>query len=107
VIAHVVLFRPRADLDEDARAAVMHSLTRARQDIPSIRRFRIGRRVKHGLPGYEQAMPEDYAFAVLIEFDDVDGLRAYLAHPAHAEAGRHFATSAAASLAYDFDLTDL
>jgi hypothetical protein len=107
VIAHIVLFRPRADLDDDGRATLLAALTRARREIPSIRRFRVGRRVRHSLPGYEQGMAEDYEFAAVIEFDDIDGLRAYLAHPAHEEPGGHFTTSAAAALAYDYEVVDL
>lgn len=107
MIAHIVLFRPRADLGEDGRAAILAALARARREIPSIRRFRIGRRVRHGMPGYEQGMAEDYEFAVLLEFENVEGLRAYLANPAHTEAGRHFTASAAATLAYDYVLDEL
>ena len=41
---------------------------------------------------------------VLIEFDDVEGLLAYLAHPQHAAIGMHFVQSAAAALAYDYEM---
>jgi hypothetical protein len=66
----------------------------------------VGKRVLHGLPGYEQAMREDFAYLVLIEVDDVEALKAYLAHPSHAAFGRHFGQSAAAALAYDYELVD-
>jgi hypothetical protein len=73
-------------------------------NIPSIRSLRIGRRVRHGLPGYEQAMSVDYGYVALFEFDDRAALEAYLRHPAHEAAARHFTASAAHSLAYDFDV---
>ena len=60
----------------------------------------------HGLPGYEQMMREAYDYAAIVEFDDVEGLKAYLAHPGHGTIGRHFTSSAAASLAYDYELLD-
>ncbi|MCA1650596.1 MAG: Dabb family protein [Acidobacteria bacterium] len=107
MIAHVVLFRPRADLTDADRQRLLDDLTAAVAAIPEIRRLRIGRRMVHGLPGYEQAMHEDFEYAALMEFDDVDGLRAYLAHPSHAEVGRHFIASAAAALAYDYELVDV
>ena len=81
MIAHLVLFTPRPDLSPAARRSLLESLVEASGDIPSIRRFRVGRRTRHGLPGYEQTMRDDYEFAAIVEFDDSAGLKAYLAHP--------------------------
>lgn len=106
MIAHVILFSPRGDLSEAARRDLLGSLVAAAGDIPSIKRFRVGRRVKHGVPGYEQMMRDDYEFAAIIEFDRLDGLKAYLAHPSHAAIGQHFTASASRSLAYDYTLVD-
>jgi hypothetical protein len=106
MIVHVVLFEPRAGLSTDEQNRILEDLRRAAREIPSIRRFRIGRRVKHGLPGYEQAMTESYEYAAFIEFDDRDGLEAYLRHPAHEAAGRIFTDAASHALAYDYDVLD-
>ena len=51
-------------------------------------------------------MRDDYEFAAIIEFDDMDGLKTYLRHPAHAVIGRHFTASASRSLAYDYELAE-
>ena len=107
MIAHVVLFRPRADMTDTDRQRLLDDLTAAVAAIPEIRRLRIGRRMVHGLPGYEQAMHEDFEYAALVEFDDVAGLRGYLAHPSHAAVARHFTGSSAAALAYDYELIDI
>ena len=104
MIAHVVLFTPRPDLSADERRALLEALVAASGEIPAIRRFSVGKRVKHGLPGYEQMMRDDYEFAAIVEFDDLDGLKSYLTHPAHATLGRHFTSSAARSLAYDYEI---
>lgn len=106
MIVHVVLFSPKPDLTADDRAALLAALESASKNIPSIKRLRIGRRVKHSLPGYEQMMRDDYDYAVFIEFDDVEGLKSYLRHPAHAAAGHHFTASAAKALAYDYEVAD-
>jgi Stress responsive A/B Barrel Domain len=106
MIVHVVLFSPKPDLSESDRRALLDALTAAAKGIPSIRRVRVGKRVKHSLPGYEQMMRDDYEFAVMIEFDDLAGLKAYLQHPAHAAAGRHFYTSASRALAYDYEMAE-
>lgn len=107
MIAHVILFSPKADLPEGARQDLLEGLAAAARSIPTIRRFRVGARATHGLPGYEQLMREDFKFAAIIEFDDMDGLKAYLAHPSHRAIGDHFTASASRSLAYDYELTDL
>ena len=106
MIAHVVLFAPKPDLTETNRQAVLEGLVAAASEIPSIRRFRVGRRVRHGLPGYEQAMRTDFEYVVMIEFDDEAGLRSYLQHPSHSAVGRHFTTSSVAALAYDYEIVD-
>ncbi len=106
MIAHVILFEPRPDLRASDRQAILSALATAASDITGIRRFRVGRRVRHGLPGYEQAMPDGFTFLVLLEVDDLDALKTYLSHPAHAGFGRHFTESSAAALAFDYELVD-
>ncbi len=106
MIVHVVLFHPRENLPAETSARVLEDLRHAAATIPVIRRFRIGRRVKHGLPGYEQAMRDDYGFAALIEFDDDVGLATYLQHPSHQAIGAHFTISAQRALAYDYEIIE-
>ena len=107
MIAHVILFEPRAGLARDQRDAVLAALVAAARGAPTVRACRIGRRVKHGLPGYEQAMLRNFEFAAVIEFETVDGLRAYLQHPAHEAVGHCFSTAAASALAYDYEMVGL
>ncbi len=106
MIVHVILFSPKPGLTQAARHDLLGALMEAASAIPAVGQFRVGRRVRHGLPGYEQMMQDDYEFAAIIEFADIDGLKAYLAHPAHAAIGRHFTVSAAKSLAYDYAIAD-
>ncbi|HEX5474894.1 MAG TPA: Dabb family protein [Vicinamibacterales bacterium] len=106
MIAHVVLLNPRADLSETDRGRALEALARAFGTIPGIRRFRLGRRVLHGLPGYEQQMAVDYQYALMLEFDGVADLVAYLRAPAHGALGHLFSDATAAALAYDYELLD-
>ena len=106
MIVHVVLFSPKPDLSPSDRTAVLDALQSAAKNIPSIKRLRVGKRVKHSLPGYEQMMRDDYEYAVMIEFDDIEGLKAYLQHPAHAAVGHHFTASASNALAYDYEVSE-
>jgi len=81
----------------------MFEALRAASDIPEVRRFHIGKRVKHG-PQYEQLMNEDYPYAAVIEFDDLPGLQAYLRHPGHQRVGELFYRLGEAMLAYDYEM---
>jgi Stress responsive A/B Barrel Domain len=107
MIAHLVLLQPRKDLNEEQRRAALDTLAYAAANVPTVRSFRLGKRVKHGLPGYEQMMATDYEFALIIEVDDVAALTQYLRAPAHRALGDLFSTATAAALAYDFEMTDI
>src|SRR5687768_18508985 len=102
MIAHIVLFRPKASLSDDARRALIAALQQAVSGIPSIRRTTIGRRILLNRPGYETQMAEHYEYSAILEFENEADLRAYLDHPAHVDLGRLLFTSAEAVLAYDF-----
>jgi hypothetical protein len=107
MIAHVILWQPRRDLTSDQRRGVLTAFTAAVKGAPSVRACRVGRRVKHGLPGYELEMTQDFEFAAILEFDDLDGLREYLRHPVHESIGGQFTSAAAAALAYDYEIVPL
>jgi hypothetical protein len=106
MIAHIVLLAPRPDLTPEQRERVVAALERAAREIPSVRRVRVGQRVRHG-QAYEEQAPADFAFCAIFEFDDLAGLRAYLRHPAHAELGARFHDSLTAGLACDYELGEV
>ena len=105
MIVHVVLFRLKPGLSEDARDALAASLARATREIPSIRGARIGSRITIGR-AYEQLMTTDYSFAAILEFDDRSALQTYLDHPAHEQLAQRFYASVGEALTYDFELWD-
>jgi hypothetical protein len=103
MIIHVVLFRLKPDLSEEARETLAAALTRAIRKIPSIRRARVGSRVKMGR-AYEQLMTTDYSFAAILEFDDRNGLQQYLDDSAHEQLAQRFYASVEHALTYDFEM---
>lgn len=105
MIAHVVLLQPRPDLTGDERRDALETLKKAAADVPEVRSLRLGRRVTHGLPGYEQMMKQDYEFALIIEVDDLAALTRYLQAPAHRALGTLFSTATTAALAYDYEMS--
>jgi hypothetical protein len=107
VIVHIVLLQPKQELTPEQRATALETIRRGMANVPEIRRFRLGRRVKHGLPGYEQLMPQDFELALLIEVADVAALKRYLQAPAHDALGHLFHTATSSALAYDYELEEL
>jgi hypothetical protein len=101
---HVVLFTPRADATDAERQRLGQSLDLALTSIPSVRGFRVGRRVRTGA-AYDD-LPGDFEFCAVIEFDNRVALQSYLHHPVHAELGRLFYVTARNAFAGDFDAVD-
>ena len=103
MVAHVVLFKPKPGLDPAGRQRLATAFERALQEIPSIRRAHVGRRILHGRP-YEQLMTEDYEYAAILEFDTAADLSAYLAHEAHDALGALFFEAFDVALMYDYEM---
>jgi hypothetical protein len=103
MLFHVVLFRPRPDLNVADRVGLVEALESALLRIPSIRRFHVGRRVTHGA-GYEALMPVSLDYGAVIEFDDLAGLKAYLVHPAHEALASRFMPLLESSAIFDYQM---
>jgi hypothetical protein len=103
VISHVVLFRPKPDLSRADQDALLAAFTHAIEDIPDVRAVRSGHRIRHGA-GYEQPAADFADVLVIIDFDDLAGLQAYLRHPAHVELGARFNQSLASGVVLDFEV---
>ena len=106
MVTHLVLLKPRTDLPLEARRALVDAFERASRAIPDVRAVRVGRRLVHGA-GYETSSSESVEYLVLIDFDDLAGLQAYLSHTAHDELGTHFNQSVSSALVFDFEVGDL
>ena len=103
MVLHVVLFRPKPGIAESDRNAMFEALDTAAKGIPTVRRFQVGARVTHGA-AYEALMIHDFPFAAIIEFDDLEGLQAYLGHPKHEVLGEFFYRLQESALAYDYEV---
>lgn len=103
MVFHIVLFRPKPTVTDADRQAMFEALTSASTGIPTVRGFHVGNRIKHGRP-YEHSMEQSYPYAAVIEFDDLDGLQAYLNHPQHEKLGALFYEFLEAGLVYDYEM---
>ncbi len=106
MLTHLVLMKPRPDLPEADRDALIDAFKIATREIPTVRGVRVGRRVLHGA-GYEQPASDVAEYVALIDFDDLSGLHAYLRHPAHQALGMRFGQSLSAAIVYDFEVGGL
>jgi hypothetical protein len=104
MVSHLVLMKPRPDLSPEERQVLTSVFERAIREIPTVRNVRVGRRIRHGA-GYELTAPDTADYLVIIEFDDVGGLREYLRHPEHQELGARFNQSLSSALVYDFEVS--
>ena len=102
MLSHVVLMKVRSDLTPDERRAFVDALAVAVREVPTVKDFRVGRRVTFGA-GYEQTSPDAADFMAVIDFDDLAGLQTYLRHPAHEALGARFRQSLSSALVYDFE----
>ena len=98
-----MLFRLRPDVSVVDRHALIDTWATALREIPSIRRARVGRRVRIGR-SYEDMIHTDFHYAAILEFDDADGVRAYLDHPAHEAISTRFFAAIEETLIYDFEV---
>jgi hypothetical protein len=103
MVSHVVLMKPRANLSAGDRRALVTAFQSAMRDIPAVRDARVGRRVTHGA-GYELHAPDSADYLVIIDFDDLAGLQAYLRHPAHEALGARLYESVSSASVYDFEV---
>jgi len=106
MVSHVVLMKVRADLSAVERLALIDAFKQAIRNIPSVRGVRVGTRVTHGA-GYETGALDTADYVVVVEFDDLAGLQAYLRHPAHGDLSTRFRQSLGSALVYDFEVGGL
>jgi hypothetical protein len=104
MLSHVVLLKPREDLLQTDKRALVDAFERAIREIPTVRNVRVGRRTTHGA-GYERSMPDTADYLVVIDFDDLAGLRVYLDHPAHEALGVCFRQILSSALVYDYEVS--
>jgi hypothetical protein len=77
---HVVVFRMKEDAPKDAVEKAIADCRELLAKIPTVRTVRAGRPDAKGTPGVPKIQ---YDFALLVLFDDADGLKTYIDHPLH------------------------
>ena len=105
MVYHIVMLKEPADLSPEQRTRLVRAFEHAVREIPTVRSVHLSRRVFIGT-SYEGQMP-DIDHAIIIEFDNIAGLRTYLEHQAHDELSNRFAETIVSPLIYDFESVGL
>jgi hypothetical protein len=103
MVWHLVLMKPRPDLSTAERRDLLDAFDRACREIPTVRDVHVGRRVTHGA-GYEAGAPDSADYVVVLAFENLAGLQAYLRHPSHEQLAVRFNRSLSSALVYDFEV---
>ena len=104
MIAHVVLFEPKATISGSDRQSFLEAMKTAFREIPSVKRSMVAERRLIGA-GYESKIGDStYSYVSVVEFNDVDGLRSYLGHPLHQRLGELFWQYCERTLIVDADV---
>jgi len=90
MIAHVVLFEPKATITEADRDLFLDTMKTAFKDIPTVTRSLVAKRLVIGA-GYETKLGDQtYSYVSVVEFAGVPELKTYLDHPLHQRLGQLF-----------------
>ena len=90
MIAHIVLFTPKAGLDTEDMRSFAQAILRTCSDIPQVRRAIVGKRADIDAGYMRNFGDKTYRYAAVLEFQSKDDLVSYLKHPSHQALGRQF-----------------
>jgi hypothetical protein len=90
MIAHVVLFEPKATITEADRETFLDAMRSAFKEIPAVTRSMVAERRLIGA-GYEAELGDTaYSYVSVVEFEGIQELKSYLDHPLHQRLGQLF-----------------
>ena len=106
MIQHIVLFRPKAEVDAEQLTVFADAFERACREIPSVVRAAVGRDAKLAVDYAGEFSAARYPYSAVIEFTDRKGLFAYLTHPLHLTLGRQFWQTCESTIILDVEVVD-
>lgn len=101
MIRHMVLFTLKDDIEETDRAYIFGQAKKL-AGIESVRRTEVGTLLDPKIEGYKERMWRDFQNALLIDFDDEDGLDAYQTDPFHVVFAKEIRERSSAVKVVDF-----
>lgn len=95
MIQHVVLVNFRTGVPQEDRSRCVHELRTLQERVPGLRAWRVGLN--------RTVMDRAWDLGLTGEFDSVDAMLAYRAHPQHVEVQHLVDSLAAETIGVDFD----
>jgi hypothetical protein len=106
MILHVVFYQPKASATDEELAALVAAIERASREIPTIRQVRAGKAVDLGFSYSTRSLGQKLAYMAVFEFNDLDGLRAYLSHEEHSKLAQLFWSTCEETMIVDVEAVD-
>ncbi len=101
MIRHMVLFTLKDDIEENDRSYILGQAKKL-AGIESVRRLEVGTLLDAKDEGYKERMWSDFQNALLIDFDDEDGLETYQKDPFHVVFAKELRERSSAVKVVDF-----
>ncbi len=79
MLRHVAMFKFKEDATEEQRNTAHHALNDLLGVVPGLRAMTTGLNLEHSL--YDRAAERNWDMVLVADFDDLEGLRSYFAHP--------------------------
>ncbi len=79
MLRHVAMFKFREEATEEQRQASCDALSNLKGVVPSLRAMTVGRNLEHDL--YDREVYRNWDMVLVADFDDLEGLGRYFAHP--------------------------
>ena len=79
MLRHVAMFKFKEDATEEQRVAARDALKNLMGVVPSLRAMTVGRNLEHDL--YDRTVYRNWDMVLVADFDDLEGLGSYFAHP--------------------------
>ena len=106
MILHVVFYQPKASATTEELAELVDAIERASREIPDIRQVRAGRARDFGFSYSERSLGQKLGYMAVFEFNDLDGLKAYLMHEKHTMLAKIFWNACEETMIVDVEAVD-
>ena len=94
MLTHVVLFKLKERTEENI-AEVVSRLAGLAESVPMVRSLEVGADVVKSARAYDVAL--------IVKFDDLDGMEAYQVHPAHVPVSQYVRGVIESAVSVDFE----
>ena len=101
MIRHIVFMEMKPEITDSGRESLFEQI-RGMSQISSVRRLSIAKLLEAREEWYRERIANDFHWAVMIDFDDEDGLYTYQHHPIHVNVAQEIRKRASGVKIVDF-----